>query len=65
MILAISQKRCSQCDSYLAYVERENVVECGICDFVHAAIVLPDAVIAKAVRLSESADRVEVVLNHF
>jgi hypothetical protein len=65
MILATSHKRCSQCNSYIAYVEREDVVECGICDFVHTAIALPDAMIAKAVRLSESADRVEVVLNHF
>jgi hypothetical protein len=65
MILAISHKRCFQCDSYIAYVEREDVIECGICDFVHVAIVLPDAMIAKAVLLSESADRVEVVLNHF
>jgi hypothetical protein len=65
MILAITHKRCSQCNSYITYVERDHVIECGICDFVRAAIAPPDAMIAKAVRLSESVDRVEVVLSHF
>jgi hypothetical protein len=65
MILAISNRRCPHCDSCIANVEREDVIECGICDFVHAAMTLSDAILAKAIRLGESADRVEVVLNRF
>jgi ribosomal protein S27AE len=65
MISAISQRRCPQCGSCIAAIGHEDVVECGICDFAHAAITLSDAIIAGSIRLSESADRVEVVLNHF
>jgi hypothetical protein len=36
-----------------------------MCDFAHAMIALPDALIAGAIRLSQSADRFEVVLDHF
>jgi hypothetical protein len=43
----------------------KDAIECGICDFAHAAMTLSDAIIAGSIRLSESADRVEVVLNHF
>jgi hypothetical protein len=65
MILAISHWRCPQCGSCIANAQRKDVVECGMCDFVHAAVTLSDAIVAKAIRLSESAERVEVVLDHF
>ncbi len=64
MILATIRLRCSRCGSYIANVSLD-VVECGICDFVHSAVTLPDAMVSKAIRLSESVERVEVVLNHF
>jgi hypothetical protein len=65
MILAISNRRFPHCGSCIANVEREDVIECSICDFVQAAMTLSDAILAKAIRLGQSADRVEVVLNHF
>jgi ribosomal protein S27AE len=65
MILAISSRRCPHCGSCIANVERDDVVECGICDFVHSAMTLSDAMIVRAIRLGESADRVGVVLDHF
>jgi hypothetical protein len=65
MILAIGNGFCPHCGSYIATLTRDDVIECGICDFVRAALTLSDAVVAKAIRLGESADRVEVVLDHF
>jgi uncharacterized Zn finger protein (UPF0148 family) len=65
MILALSNRHCPHCGSCIANVEREGVIECGICDFVQVAMTLSDAILAKAIRLGQSADRVEVVLNHF
>ena len=50
---------------YIAELGLDDVVECGICDFMHPAMTLPDAMISKAIRLGESVERVEVVLNYF
>lgn len=64
IILEMCQsERCSHCGSYI--VDRRDVIECAICDFVAAAMVLPDAMIAKGIRLGKSADLVEVILDHF
>ena len=65
MILMTIKLRCSRCGSYIANVRLDDVVECGICDFMHPAMTLPDAVVGKAIRLGESVERVEAVLNHF
>jgi hypothetical protein len=64
MILALS-KRCPHCGSCITAIGCDNVIECGICNFVQAAVTLSDAIIGRAIRLAESADRVETVLNHF
>ena len=60
MILAISNRHCPHCGSCIANVGREDVIECGVCDFVQDAMALSDAVVARAIQLSESADRVSV-----
>jgi ribosomal protein S27AE len=65
MILAIIDRHCPHCGCFIANVEREDVIECGICDFVQAAMTLSDSILTKAIRLGQSADRVELVLNHF
>ena len=57
--------RCIHCGSFIAHTDGDDSVECGICDFVHPAITLLDAMISKAIRLSESVDRVEMVLDRF
>jgi hypothetical protein len=65
MYLGISKTRCPQCDSCIAAIGHEDTIECGICDFADAAMTLADAIVAGSIRLSESIDRVEVVLDHF
>lgn len=65
MILTTMRLCCSHCGSYIADLGLDDVVECGICDFMHPAMTLPDAMISKAIRLGESVERVEVVLNYF
>jgi hypothetical protein len=65
MYFVISKRRCPQCFSCNVAIGHEDTIQCGICDFADAAMTLSDAILAGSMRLSESADRVEVVLNHF
>jgi hypothetical protein len=49
----------------MAATSGSGAIECAICDFADATMTLSDAMIATSIRLFESADRVEIVLNHF
>jgi hypothetical protein len=64
-ILAISKSRCPRCRSRIAAVSGSGTIECAICDFADATMTLSDAITATSIRLLDSADRVEIVLNHF
>jgi hypothetical protein len=49
MILALS-KGCPHCGSCITAIGCDNVIECGICNFVQAAVTLSDAIIGRAIQ---------------
>jgi hypothetical protein len=65
VIVAVSKRCCPRCQSGMAATSGSGAIECAICDFADATMTLSDAMIATSIRLFESADRVEIVLNHF
>jgi hypothetical protein len=64
-ISAISKRHCPRCRSRIAAFSGSGTIECAICDFADATMILSDAIIATSFRLLESANRVEIVLSHF
>ena len=56
---------CLQCHSRIAAVGDGGSIECAICDFANATMILSDAIAANSIRLRESANRFKIALDYF